>query len=243
MRRGVLRPVVGFPPNVIDGLAQYFYKRGEVLPELMTAYARSYFFDDFFGANLDNIWATDVAGSGIAAILHPGAWNGWVRLQTGTTASSRSTLDWNNIYSLCVQAKGNMGFVLTARLGLYDCNITGLGFSFGALRPRTGTNRYILWQVYGPASSNWRCLTADAAGSTITVSGKAVVFDEPHILRIVARADAVEFYYDDLVTPVVTHTTNIPTETLQLSFQLTSYAALAKDMRMDFVEAFQWRGA
>ncbi len=62
----------------------------------------------------------------------------------------------------------------------------------------------------------WRCLTKSANTSTYTETTVPIEIDKVHNFRIVAKQNTCMFFIDNI--QVATHTINIPTEELTLTY-------------------------
>lgn len=189
---------------------------------------RMFFFDDFEGDSLKDLWTKNGAGS---AVVLDGEAGGVVRISTVATNGNSLVLDWNDIRTLFA----SKNVVIEARFKLND--ITNLATS-GLYIYYDGNER--IQFLTSSATGTWRVRTE--AGGVGTSNDTGILYDTGwHTFRIVCTATEIKYFLDDVEVTGSPITTNIPSVALQIYFVVSTSANEVKSMDIDYIGVSQLR--
>jgi len=198
-------------------------KRMKLIRGLYENYA--YFYDDFWGDVLSDLWA-DQAETGSIAI-QSALDNGVLRIITGAGANDDHSVTWGairpydpaKVIHFECRARSETDVVIDAMIGLFE-----------------DVNDNICW--YLNESDNFYAYNIDGGVATTTDTGIPIDTDW-HTFAIEIDGTDVRYYLDG--TLEATHTTNIPTERMEPRFWIETKDAVLKNLDIDYVCIMQER--
>lgn len=167
--------------------------------------------DDFMGHTLDTVsrYTTAISGAGSAAFVSYTATvpAGWIAGSAGAGAGRYSRLWLGNAVDGFPCLDADLGWLAMIR---WQCNsVTSLSFWFGAAY--SGFTRYLLAGYDSTAGANWLIASNDGgASSSAAALGPAI--NTKYWLALEASSGLAKLYLNG--SPIITKTTNIPTEIL-----------------------------
>jgi len=146
-----------------------------------------------------------------------------MNLLTGATSSSVASLklgdtDTTNKLDLPI---------FTSTIKLESNDLAEFGFFVYANTPFTANQKGAYFRISG---GKLYAVTGTGAAETATEIGNLTTYGQ---YKIEFTSIDVRFYLDDLITPVATHTTTIPTEDITLKVSLKTQTTTPRILRMD----------
>ena len=183
---------------------------------------------DFLGDVLTTHWDTAQTAAGSAPVISlvggAGVGHAFVVLNTGGVTDQTSCMRHecggavDNITSIADYP------VFTTALQIAAVHTAGNVLEFGFME--SGTAAFIDNQdgaYFRILDNTLFAVTGDGAAETATVIGAFTEYAHYRIVMVdVAGTDKIYFYVDNMVTPVATHTENLPDSNLTLKYNLRS---------------------
>ena len=182
----------------------------------------SAFFDDFMGDGVSTHWTTSWS-SATSSIKHVNGVGGLIRMTSGDSTSDYAELQMVRT-QVAVVPDSRLKFRVRANHG------SGTRVEVGA---RVDSNQGMFWIFDSDVSSNWHC--ENVMGGTSTSTDSTVASDTAwHILEINTKSGQIQFLLDGTVR--ATHTTNLPTDAMQVYMRQTSLTNGVRNADIDFVK-------
>jgi len=193
-------------------------------------------YEDFITPAITTKWDLTQGGAGVAAVITFQDHHSFVKLDSGA-----NNTDWTAMRYEFNGGAGNFTYiddapVMTMAVWLDAFSLTGSVAEFGlvnnAVAPFPGALDGACFLIN---SNELFAVTGTGAAETATVITPATGIPEYGNYRIELTAVNCKFYVDDMETPKVTHTTNLPTSDLTMSFAARNDAGTKAEVYVDGV--------